>query len=178
MPSVTRCAENDAGAWRVFPDMSPRYASLALLLLGSAAHAEAKLGELVMDNHDEGHIMYADRCSNGGNSEQAGFDKFVAALRADPRSKLAHTLAQAEAKFVTDKTFYEVALGDWVQTYHLRMGCAENSNSYSAFVFVKSKMSNMHEVMTKYVITIDDDVSADRRKLRVRSVVPLALRDR
>jgi hypothetical protein len=39
-------------------------------------------------------------------------------------------------------------------------------------------MSNMHEVITKYVITIDDDVTGARRKLHVRGVVPLALRDK
>jgi hypothetical protein len=149
-----------------------------VLTVTTSARADTKLGELVMDNHDEGHIMYADRCSNGANSERAGFDRFVAALRADPRSKLARALADADKKFVTDKTFYEIALGDWIQTYHLRMGCAETSNSYSAFVFLQSKMSNTHELVTKYVITIDDDVVADRRQLRVRSVVPLALRDR
>ena len=159
--------------------MSPRlFAVMLVVTAASSARAEVKVGELVMDNHDEGHIIYSDRCSNGSNNDQAGFDRFVAALRADPKSKLSLVLAEAEKKFVTDKTFYEIALGDWVQTYHLRMGCAENSNSHSAFVFLRSKMSNTHELVTKYVITIDDDVASERRKLRVRSVVPLALRDR
>jgi hypothetical protein len=158
--------------------MSPRLVALALVLFaGSSARAEVKLGELVMDNHDEGHILYSDRCSNGANNDQPGFDRFVAALRADPKSKLSLVLAEAQRLFVTDKTLYEIGLGEWAQTYHLRMGCAENSNSFSAFVFLRSKMSNMHELVTKYVITIDDDVVAERRKLRVRSVVPLALRD-
>jgi hypothetical protein len=158
--------------------MASRLFAFAFVLASaSSARAEVKIGELVMDNHDEGHIIYADRCSNGNNNDQAGFDRFVTALRADPRSKLSLVLAEAQRMFVTDKTLYEIALGDWVQTYHLRMGCAENSNSHSAFVFLRSKMSNMHELVTKYVITIDDDVASERRKLRVRSVVPLALRD-
>lgn len=150
---------------------------LALGLVASPAHADAKLGELVMDGHDEGHIMYADRCSNGKNADEAGRARFIAALRADKKSRLARTLAEAETKYVTDKTMYEVALGDWIQTYHLRDGCADNSNSYSALIFVQSTMGNSHELWTRYLITLDDDVSADRRTLRVRSVVPLALRD-
>lgn len=136
-----------------------------------------KLGELIMDGHDAGHIMYADRCSNGANSDDAGRDKFIAAMRADRRSKLAQTLAAAEARFVRDKTLYEIDLGDWFTTYHLRMGCGETSISWSAPIYLLSKHSNMHEVQTKYLVTIDDNVVADRRTFRLRSIAPLALRD-
>lgn len=170
-------------AWALarLPQVSTRHllplAILAALIAPPSAHAGGAPGTLVMDGHDRGHIVYADRCSNGANSDRAGFDHFVAALRADPRSRLARTLARAEARFVTDKQFYEVALGDWIPTYHLRDGCADESISYSAFVFVRAKQGNSHELWTKYLITIDDDVAADRRMLRVRSVVPLALRE-
>jgi hypothetical protein len=150
---------------------------IALALLASTAHAD-KLGELVMDTHDEGHILYADRCSNGANADEPGRAKFVAALRADKQSRLAKTLAEAEAKYVTDKSWYEVTLGDWVQTYHLRDGCSDSANSYSAFVYVMAKHGNSNELWTRYVVTIDDDLAGERRTLKFRSAVPIAVRDR
>ena len=143
-----------------------------------AAKADAPRHDaLIMDSHDAGHIMYADRCSNGGNSDEAGRADFIAAMRADKRSKLAQTLAAAAARFVRDKTYYEIDLGDWFTTYHLRMGCGETSISVSAPIYLLSKMSNIHELQTKYLVTIDDNVVADRRTLRLRSITPLALRD-
>jgi hypothetical protein len=145
-----------------------------------AAKADApQIGELIMDGHDAGHIMYADRCSNGGNSDDAGRAKFIAAMRADKQSKLARTLVAAAARFIPqkEKDFYEIDLGDWFQTYHLRIGCGETSISFSAPIYLLSKMRNTHEVQTKYLVTIDDDVVADRRTFRLRSITPLALRD-
>lgn len=136
-----------------------------------------KLGELIMDGHDAGHILYADRCSNGANSEDVGRAKFIAAMRADQQSKLAQTLAAAEARFARDKTYYEIDLGSWFTTYYLRMGCGETSISFSAPINLLAKMSNTHELQTKYLVTIDDDVVGDRRTLRLRSITPLALRD-
>jgi hypothetical protein len=149
---------------------------IAAMLIAATAHAD-KLGALVMDGHDAAHIMYADRCSNGKNADRPGFDRFVAALRADPKSKLSTALVEAETKYVSDKTLYEVTLGDWIQTYHLRDGCADNSNSFSAFVYIRATVSNSNELWTRYVITIDDDVASDQRTLHVRSVLPLALRE-
>jgi hypothetical protein len=149
---------------------------IAAILIAATAHAD-KLGALVMEGHDAAHIMYADACSNGKNADRPGFDRFVAALRADPKSKLARALVETETKYVSDKELYEVALGDWVQTYHLRDGCADNSNSLSAYIYVRAKVSNSNELWTRYVITIDDDVTADRRALHVRSVLPLSLRE-
>jgi hypothetical protein len=148
-----------------------------VVALTATARADAPAGTLVMDGPDQGHIMYADRCSNGANADDAGRAQFVAALRADKHSTLARTIAAAESKYITDATMYEVTLGDWVQTYHLRDGCADNFNSFSAFVYVNSKHGNSNELWTKYVVTIDDDVKADRRELRVRSAVPLDIRD-
>ena len=155
--------------------MSPR-PLVILVLLTASAHAGPKLGELVMAGHDAGEIMYADHCSNGANADQAGFDQFIAAMRADPKSRLARTLAEARARFVKDPTFAEVVLGDWVQTFHDRDGCADSTSSYSAFVFVNSKMSNIDHVATKYLITVDDDVASERRDLKLRSVVPFVVR--
>jgi hypothetical protein len=178
-----RLTTNAGSDSRVDLEMSSRQlaglaaVAVALLALTAPANADAEHGPLVMDGHAQGHIIYSDRCSNGANSDPAGFDDFVTALRGDPKSQLARTLAETEKKFVTDKTFYEVALGDWIQTYHLRDGCSDTSQSFSAIVFVRSKMGNSHELWTKFVVTIDDDVSSDRRTFKVRSVLPLALRE-
>jgi hypothetical protein len=149
---------------------------IPVILVATTAHAD-KLGALVMDGHDAAHATYADRCSNGANADRPGFDRFVAALRADPKSKLSLALAETETKYVSDKELYEVVLGDWIQTYHLRDGCADNSNSFSAFIYVRAKVSNSNELWTRYVITTDDDVTSERRSLHVRSVLPLALRE-
>jgi hypothetical protein len=144
---------------------------------GSVAADPAELGKLVMNTHDSGHINYADKCSNGANSDDDGRAKFVEAMRADNHSRLAQTIAAAEAKYVPDKTFRMIELGDWVQTYHLRMGCAEDTASYSAMILVVSQMTNMHERWARYLVTIDDDVASDHRRLRLRSIQPLALRE-
>jgi hypothetical protein len=98
-------------------------------------------------------------------------------MRADKQSKLAQTLAAAEARFVRGKTLYEVDLGDWFTTYYLRIGCGETSISSSAPIYLLAKITNTHELQTKYLVTIDDNVVADRRTLRLRSITPLALRD-
>jgi hypothetical protein len=148
------------------------------LAVAAPGPAVAKLRELVMDSHDAGHIVYADTCSNGNNAEDAGRMKFVATMRADKQSKLARTLAEAEARFVSDKALYEVEIGAWFMTYHLRDGCSDVSISFSAPIQVREKLGNSHELQTKYLVTIDDDVVADRRTLRLRSITPLALRNR
>jgi hypothetical protein len=135
------------------------------------------LGKLIMDGHDAGHILYADRCSENAHSDDAGRAKFIAAMRADKQSKLARALAAAETRFVRDK-WHEIDLGDWFMTYHLRNGCDERSISFSAPIYLLSKMSNIHEMQTKYLVTIDDNIVKDRRTLRLRSITPLALRDR
>lgn len=156
-------------------------AASTLAIAGTAPDAPApgapRLGELVMDGHDAGHILYANRCSNGASSDDAGRAKFIAAMRADRQSKLARTLAAAQARFVRDD-WHEIDLGDWFVTYHLRDGCSEKSISFSAPIYLLSKMSNIHEMQTKYLVTIDDNVVADRRTFRLRSITPLALRDR
>ncbi len=146
-------------------------------LAGSVAAEPAQLGALVMDKHDSGHIDYADKCSNGANSDEDGRVKFIEAMRADKSSRLAKTIAAAEAKYIPDKQFRLIELGDWVQTYHLRMGCAEDTASYSAMIFVVSQMTNMHERWARYLVTVDDDVASDHRRLRLRNIQPLALRE-
>ena len=108
-----------------------RYLPIALTLLSStlssAAPAAKKpaLGELVMDGHDAGHVTYADKCSNGANSDEANRKKYIAAMVADKKSKLAISLADTEKKFVADVEV-EAVLGDWEQTFHLRDGCGEH----------------------------------------------------
>jgi len=160
-----------------------RYLPLALALLTSAVSTAAPaakkpaLGELVMDGHDAGHATYADKCSNGGNSDEANRGKFIAAMVADKKSKLAIALADTETRFVNDSQWMEVALGDWQQTFHLRDGCGETDASYSAMILVRGKMGNSHELWAKYLVTIDDDVSQTVRKLGLRSIQPLVMRE-
>jgi hypothetical protein len=159
-----------------------RYLPIALTLLTStlstAAPAAKKpaLGELVMDGHDGGHVTYSDKCSNGANSDEANRNKYVAAMVADKESKLAVTLADTEKKFVSDVEV-EAVLGDWEQTFHLRDGCGETDQSFSAMILVQSKMGNSHELWAKYLVTIDDNVVSELRKFSLRSIQPLVMRE-
>jgi hypothetical protein len=160
-----------------------RYLPIALTLLTStlstAAPAAKKpaLGELVMDGHDAGHVTYADKCSNGANSDEANRTKYIAAMVADKKSKLAIRLADTEKKFVADIEI-EAVLGDWEQTFHLRDGCADTDESFSAMILVQSKMGNSHELWAKYLVTIDDDVASELRKFSLRSIQPLVMREK
>jgi hypothetical protein len=142
-----------------------------------APASDPAVAVLVMEGHDRAHADYADACSNGANADDAGRAQFIERMRADKKSRLARALAEAARGFASESVQHEVQLGEWSQTYHLRMGCSEDSSSYSAMIEVRSKMSNMHELRVKYLVTIDDDVAGARRKLRLRSIVPLALRD-
>ena len=120
-----------------------------------------------MKGHDAAEATYADKCSNGANSEEANRVAYVAKMLADKESKL------AKAKAKLEQPDYEVVLSDWTQTFHLRDGCSDTSMSYSAFLLKRSTMSNLHEVTAFAVVTIDDDVSAEKRTLKLRSITPM-----
>ena len=44
-------------------------------------------------------------------------------------------------------------------------------------ILVRGKMGNSHELWAKYLVTIDDDVSQTVRKLGLRSIQPLVMRE-
>jgi hypothetical protein len=160
--------------------------SLALLLLPAIALAtptagaprppmpsQPPLGQLTMKGADAATAIYADKCSNGANSEEGNRAKFIAIMLADPKSKLGALRAKLEKAAGPD---YEVQLGEWTQSFHERDGCADVAISFSALVLVKSKQGNSHEVAANALVTIDDDVAADTRTLRLREITPLKLR--
>jgi hypothetical protein len=160
-----------------------RYLPIALTLLMSTLSTAAPvakkppaLGALVMDGPDDGHVTYADKCSNGANSDEANRKKYIAAMLADKKSRLATTLAETVKNFVADVEV-EAVLGDWEQTFHLRDGCGETDQSFSALLLVRSKMGNSHELWAKYLVTIDDDVVSELRKFSMRSIQPLVMRE-
>jgi len=140
---------------------------LSLLLLLAASPVLAAPPKLVMKGHDAAEATYADKCSNGANSEKGNRDAFVAKMLADKES----TLAKAKAKL--EEKDFEVVLDGWTQTFHLREGCSDTSMSYSAFLIKRSTMGNSHEVTAFSVVTIDDDVTADKRTLKLRAITPL-----
>jgi hypothetical protein len=127
-----------------------------------------------MKGPDAAVATYADKCSNGGNADEANRLKFVEHMLADPKSKLGQAKARLLKAAGAD---FEVRLSTpWVQTFHERNGCADIASSYSALVLVESTMGNTHELATKLLVTIDDDLAADQRSLKLRSLTPLALR--
>ncbi len=140
---------------------------LALLLLLAASPAFAAPPKLVMKGHDAAEATYPDKCSNGANSEKANRDAFVAKMLADKESQL------AKAKAKLEEADFEVVLDGWTQTFHLRDGCADTSMSYSAFLIKRSTMGNSHEVTAFEVVTIDDDVTSDKRAFKLRAITDL-----
>jgi hypothetical protein len=143
---------------------------LVLLSVLAASTALAAPPKLVMKGHDAAEATYADKCSNGANSEPANRDAFIAKMLADKES----TLAKAKAKL--EEKDFEVVLDGWTQTFHLREGCSDTSMSYSAFLIKRSTMGNSHEVTAFAVVTIDDDVTADKRTLKLRAIAPMTSR--
>lgn len=148
-----------------------RLATFATILTGMVAVAPAiaapKHGELVMAGGDQGHATYADKCSNGKNSDAPTRDKFVAAALADKTSKLGKVKKELEKAPDT-----AVVVGPWTQTFNNRIGCETLSTSYSAILSTKSTMGSGHELAAKYIVTIDDDVEADQRTFSIRTVEP------
>jgi hypothetical protein len=69
-----------------------------------------------------------------------------------------------------------VYIGEWNQTFHQRIGCGTNSNSYSAFVETVTGGNTNHTVV-KYLVTIDDDDNAGTRTLKLRDIRPIKLRN-
>ncbi len=141
-----------------------------LLILAAAAPALAAPPKLVMKGHDAAEATYPDKCSNGANSEKTNRDAFVAKMLADKESQL------AKAKAKLEQADFEVVLDGWTQTFHLREGCADISMSYSAFLIKRSTMGNSHEVTAFAVVTIDDDVTSDKRTLKLRAISDLKSR--
>ena len=151
--------------------------SIALLLLlvlsrSSFADAPLKPKPLTMKDADTGVVIYADACSNGGNSDDANRIKYVAKMLANKSSKIAKLKAQLER----DNENFVAELGTWEHTYNLRDGCGEYSKSFSALLYIRSTMGNSHELFTKYLVTIDDEVAGQERTLSVRSIQPIDVR--
>ncbi len=48
--------------------------------------------------------------------------------------------------------------------------------SYSAFLIKRSTMGNSHELTAFAVVTIDDDVTSDKRTLKLRAITDLKSR--
>lgn len=140
---------------------------VVFLSLITASTAFAAPPALVMKGHDAAEATYADKCSNGANADPENRAAFIAKLIADKSS----TLAKAMAKLAQPD--FEIVLGDWTQTFHLREGCADNESSYSAFLLKRSTMGNSHELSVASVVTIDDDVHAEKRTLKLRAITPL-----
>jgi hypothetical protein len=69
-----------------------------------------------------------------------------------------------------------VYIGEWNQTFHERIGCGTNSNSYSAFVETVTG-GNTNLMVVKFLVTIDDDDNAGRRTLTIRDIRPIKLRN-
>jgi len=149
-------------------------AVLMLLVLAPPAFADAPLKPkpLTMKDADTGVVIYADACSNGANSEDANRTKYLAKMLANKASKVAKLKAQLEQ----DNENFAAELGSWEQTYNLRDGCGEYSKSFSALLSIRSTMGNSHELYTKYLVTIDDEVTGQQRTFSVRSLQPITVR--
>src|SRR5580698_1404291 len=151
---------------------------LVCAVLSHVAIVEAtpdKPPELKLTSPDAGQAVYADKCSNGGNSDEQNRDKFVQLMLANPKSKLAVAKSTLYKSLAGDP-HDDVVLSDWVQTFHDRDGCGASHNSFSAILMTVSGGNTNHTV-ARDLVTIDDDDDGGVRKLSLRSIRPISVRD-
>lgn len=146
----------------------------ALLPFLSGASAPA-LPPLRMTSPDSATAIYADKCSNGKNHDQVNRDKFVQQMLANPKSHLAMLKATLQ-KHLEDPRGEGVYLGEFVETYNDRDGCGSSAQSYSAML-VTITGGNTDHTVTRYLVTIDDNDDTGVRKLSLRSLLPISIRD-
>ncbi|MEO5668413.1 MAG: hypothetical protein ABIR96_10160 [Bdellovibrionota bacterium] len=138
------------------------------------AHARAD-GALQMTGPDSATAMYDDHCSNGANVIEKTRTQFINNMLANPQSKLGSVTAQL-ATVEDGIQATKGVLTKWVQTYHMRMGCGTNQNSFSAIIQSYDTMSNSHVTVSKYLVTVDDDDESGTRTLKLRDIQPLNVR--
>jgi hypothetical protein len=131
--------------------------------------------ELKVTGPDAAQAVYAEKCANGGNSDEANRNKFVELMLANPKSKLAQAKATLY-KNLSGEPHDDVVLTDWVQTFHDRDGCGSSHNSYSAILETVTGGNTNHTV-ARQIVTIDDDDDSGVRKLSLRSIRPISVRD-
>jgi hypothetical protein len=155
----------------------------ALLLALTVTNANIVLADdeiplLKMTGADSAQAIYTNKCSNGNNIDKANRDKFVELMLANKKSRLAKlktTLLQEIQRRGDEPRGEGVYIGEWNQTFHYRLGCGHNANSYSAFVSTVVNGNTNHAVV-RYLVTIDDDDEAGIRTLKVRNIRPIGLR--
>jgi len=140
--------------------------------VGALAHAD---GVLVMTGRDSATAKYDDECSNGANIVEATRTQFINKMLADKESQLGSIVSKLST-FDGDIQETKGVLTKWVQTYHMRSGCGTNHNSFTAMVQSYDTMSNSNVVVTKYLVTIDDDDESGTRTLKLRSIQALDMR--
>jgi len=146
----------------------------ALLPFLSGATAPT-LPPLQMTSPDSAVAIYSDKCSNGKNHDPANRDKFVQQMLANPKSHLAMLKATIQ-RHLDDPRGEGVYLGNFVETYNDREGCATSSQSFSA-VMVTITGGNSNHTVSRYLVTIDDNDESGVRKLSLRSLLPISIRD-
>jgi hypothetical protein len=134
-----------------------------------------KLPDVKLTSPDTAQAVYADKCANGGNGDDQNRKKFVELMLANPKSKLAQAKATLY-KSLAGEPHDDVFLTDWVQTFHDRDGCGASHNSYSAILETLTGGNTNHTV-ARQLVTIDDDDDGGVRKLSLRSIRPISVRD-
>jgi hypothetical protein len=153
--------------------MKCTYLALALgMIICASARAD---GVLQMTGADAAVAQYNDHCSNGANIIEATRTQFINNMLANPQSKLGNVIGQL-ATVEDGIQATQGVLTKWVQSYHMRSGCGTNQNSFSAIVQSHDTMSNSHITVTKFLVTVDDDDESGTRTLKLRSILPLNVR--
>jgi hypothetical protein len=151
---------------------------LALATTSGHAAESTKIPSLMMTSPDSAKANYENKCSNGGNSDKVNRDKFVELMLTNRKSKLSQlkvALLNEIKKSGDEPRGDGIYIGEWNQTFHERDGCSSSADSYSAFVVTVTGGNSNHTVV-KYLVTIDDDVNASERILKVRDIRPINLR--
>lgn len=145
------------------------------LLALTASMPAPKLPDLKMTSPDSATAQYANKCDNGADLDGENRDKFVKLMLANRDSKLSQAKAEL-LKSLDDHRGDGVYTGDFTQTFSERSGCGSSHSSYSAPLVTVTGGNAFHTV-TKALVTIDDDVDEGFRKLSLRSIQPLEIRD-
>jgi len=152
---------------------------LALTRTSVSADQSPNIPTLVITSSNSASANYENKCSNGRNIDKVNRDKFLKLMLADKKSKLSQLKVALlnEIKQSGDEPRDEgVYIGEWNQTFHERIGCDTNKNSYSAFVETITGGNTNHTVV-KFLVTIDDDDNAGKRTLTIRDIRPIKLRN-
>lgn len=128
-------------------------------------------------NPNQATAMYSAQCSNGANADNENRAAFVAALLANPTSKLGAAKKKLLAKVRTSKDSGApeavIDTSKLAQVYYARPdGCGVTLSMYVGFLNYSIPEGD-RETTAQFQFVVDDVVDGAKRTLTLRSVTPV-----